>query len=174
MALLNLIDRGIAALALGIAWAMLLVLIGTRSFDIIAGQFMTTQSGLLAAFENRAFTFLVLFAIAYAYTAQAHVRVDILRERFRARTRAWIELGGGLIALLPLSALVVWLSIPMIENDHAVGAPAWVLLGLPYGWLIKCALPLSFAMLGLAGLTTIARNVLFLAGRGPDPAPQQH
>lgn len=170
---LDIIDRGVAALALTVAWTMLLVMIGTRCFDIIAGQFMTTPSGLLSAFENRAFTFLVLFAIAYAYSAQAHVRVDVLRERFSARTRSWIEIAGGLTALLPLSVLVVWLSIPAIQNDYEVGARAWVLLGVPYEWLIKSALPLAFGILGLAGLTTIIRHLLFLTGRGPDPASAQ-
>lgn len=171
MPMLDRIDRCIAALALTVAWLMLLVMIGTRTFDIVAGQFMRTPSGLLALYESRAFMFLVLFGLAYGYVSNAHVRVDILRERVSPRFRAWIEIGGGVLALLPLSFLVVLLSLPMIRSDYDIGAPAWILFGLPYGWAVKAMMPIGFALLGLSGLTAIMRNALFLAGRVPDPEP---
>ena len=39
--------------------------------------------------------------------ADAHIRVDVLHERFRHRTKAWIELYGILLLLLPFIALVL-------------------------------------------------------------------
>lgn len=169
MKLLNFIDRGIAVVALANAWVAVLVMIGVRCFDIIAGQFMRTPSGLLALYENQAFMMLVLFGLAYGYSSHAHVRVDVLRERLSLRARVWIELAGGLLALLPLSLLLVVLSIPAVRNDYDVGSPAWVLFGLPYGWVIKAMMPVAFALLGLSGLTAVVRGGLYLAGRLPAP-----
>jgi len=171
MALLNAIDRCIVTLALANAWLMLLVMIGVRVFDIVARKFMTTPAGLLTLYENRAFTFLVLFGLAYAYLAGAHVRIDVLRERFSPRVRAWIEIAGGLLALLPLCTVIIGFHLPFVREAWLAGEPAWILLGLPLGWLIKAMLPFAFFLLALAGITVMARNALFLAGRGPDPDP---
>jgi len=169
MPVLNAIDRFIIGLALANAWLMLMVMIGVRVFDIVARKFMATPAGLLTLYEHRAFTFLVLFGLAYAYLAGAHVRIDVLRERFAPRTRAWIEIAGGVVALLPLCVVIVAFHLPFVHQAYLAGEPAWILLGLPLGWLVKAMLPLAFFLLGLAGITVMTRNALFLAGRGPDP-----
>ena len=48
-----------------------------------------------------------LFGLSFALTTDSHIRVDILHEKFSPELRAWIELYGILLFLLPFCALVV-------------------------------------------------------------------
>ena len=169
--LIDRVDRIIAGIAITGAWVTLFILIGVRVFDIVARQFMTTPSALLALYERRAFAFLVILGIGYAYTRNSHVRVDILRDRWNARIGAWIEVLGGLFALLPLCAAVVMLYWPFVWDSYVNGERSWFFLGLPLAWVVKGLLPVGFLLLAVAGANAIVRNILFLRGGAAAPWP---
>lgn len=103
-----------------------------------------------------------LLGMSYAYQADAHIRVDVLHERFGARTQAWIELYGILLLLLPFIALVLIFSVPFVQQSYAVGEVSQAPGGLPYRWLIKAALPLGFLLLLLAAISRLSRVWAFL------------
>ncbi|MEQ8858651.1 MAG: TRAP transporter small permease subunit [Pseudomonadales bacterium] len=98
-----------------------------------------------------------LLGMSYAYEADVHIRVDVLHERFDPRTRAWIELYGILLLLLPFIALILIFSVPFVAQSFAFGEVSQAPGGLPYRWLIKAALPAGFALLLLATLSRLTR-----------------
>src|SRR3546814_2644759 len=51
---------------------------------------------------------LFLLALGYAYTVNAHVRVDLLREKLSDRGQAWIELLGICLLMLPYILVVMY------------------------------------------------------------------
>ncbi len=171
--LLASLENTIAGIAITAAWITLLALVGVRVYDIIARQFTTTPSGLFVVIEFRAFMLLVVLGLAYAYLKNAHVRVDILRARLHPRTQARLEIAGGLLVLLPLAAAIAGLYAPFIWESYLNGDRSWLFLGRPLKWLVKSMLPFGFSLLALAGLIVIVRNVRFLRGRGPGPAPDE-
>ncbi len=162
-------ERLIAAVAIGGAWVTILILIAVQFFDIVARQFITTPSGLIRLFELRMFMALVVLSLGYAYLKNAHVRVDILRERFGPKGQAWIEVFGGLIVLLPLCATVIAFYLPFIWQAYIDGERTGLFLGLPLRWLVKSVLPFGFLLLGLSGTIVIVRNLKFLFGRADTP-----
>ena len=97
-----------------------------------------------------------LLGLGYAYQADAHIRVDVLHERLRHRTKAWIELYGILLLLLPFITLVLIYSIPFVASSYAVAEVSASPGGLPLRWLIKAVLPLAFLLLLM---TVIARTI---------------
>ena len=171
--LLAAIETTIAGIAISAAWITLMTLVGVRVYDIIARQFTTTPAALFMLFEFRAFMLLVVLGLAYAYLRNAHVRVDILRARLSRRTQARLEIVGGLVVLLPLAAAIAGLYAPFIWESYLEGERSWLFLGRPLKWLVKGMLPFGFLLLALAGLIVIVRNVRFLRGRGPGPAPDE-
>ncbi|MEE8245252.1 MAG: TRAP transporter small permease subunit, partial [Pseudomonadales bacterium] len=46
-----------------------------------------------------------LLGLSYAYQADAHIRVDVLHEQFSPDLKAWIELYGILLFLMPFIAI---------------------------------------------------------------------
>lgn len=107
-----------------------------------------------------------LFGLSYAYQDDSHIRVDVLHERFRPRTRAWIELYGIVLLLLPFIALVLIFSVPFVAQSYRLGEESQAPGGLPLRWLMKAALPAGFGLLLLAVLSRLSRVWAFLfAGR---------
>ena len=103
-----------------------------------------------------------LLGLGYAYQADAHIRVDILHERFSHRTKAWIELYGIMLLLLPFIALILIYSLPFVASSFAAAEISNAPGGLPLRWLIKAALPLGFSLLLLTVVSRLIRVWHFL------------
>jgi TRAP-type mannitol/chloroaromatic compound transport system permease small subunit len=112
-----------------------------------------------------------LLGMAYALKHDAHVRVDVLRERLAPRTRAIVEIAGV--------ALLLW---PLCGFGLAVGwdyvAASWAQSegsrdgGLPHVWLLKAMVPLALALLALQGLARVLHAWPIARGAAAGPAPE--
>lgn len=107
-----------------------------------------------------------LLGLSYAYQADAHIRVDVLHERLSPALRAWIELYGIVLFLLPFLALVLVFSVPFVIASFELNEVSQAPGGLPLRWAIKAMLPLGFALLTLATISRLSRvwSFLFLQG----------
>jgi len=110
-----------------------------------------------------------LLGLSYAFAADAHIRVDVLHERFSPRIQAWIELYGILLLLLPFVLLVLVFSVPFVLASYDLGEVSPSPGGLPLRWLIKAVLPLGFLLVLVAAISRLSRvwSFLFLTG-APD------
>jgi len=111
-----------------------------------------------------------LTALSLGVATDDHVRVDVLHERMPRRWQAWVEIYGTLLLLLPFVTLVLVYAVPFVAASFAVGEISQAPGGLPLRWLIKGALPVGFALLGLAALARLSRATAFLFG-SPAPLP---
>jgi TRAP-type mannitol/chloroaromatic compound transport system permease small subunit len=111
-----------------------------------------------------------LFGMSYAYQSDAHIRVDVLHERLGLRTRAWIELYGIVLLLLPFIALVLIFSVAFVTQSYRLNEVSQAPGGLPLRWLIKAALPAGFLLLLVAVVSRLSRVWAFLFVR-QDPQP---
>lgn len=114
----------------------------------------------------------LLFLLSSAATllAGGHVRVDIIYGKLSERGRAWTDLLGVYLALLPMMILI-------LATSRSYVGGAWRILersresdGLPLVFALKTAIPVFAVMMILQGAATAARAALTLAGRTP-PAP---
>ncbi len=113
-----------------------------------------------------------LVGLSVADQADAHIRVDVLRDHFSLETRAWIELYGLLLLLFPFVALVLVTSLPFVAESFAQSEISPSPGGLPLRWLIKAALPTGFALLGLSALSRLTRVGSLLFGTPPPQPPE--
>ena len=165
---IRLIEWAINAFGLVVMWGLLPPLIVMRAYDIVARQFYNTPSRLFQYLEWNAFFLFVLLTIAFTYLRNGHVRIDILRDRASPRAKAWIEILGYVFALLPFCVLIVGSGSEYAWTSYERGE-RW-LFGLDL-WIKKAAVPFAAFLLLLVGLLITVRNVLFLLGRQPAPAP---
>ena len=103
-----------------------------------------------------------LLGLGYAYSTDSHVRVDVIHERLSHRHKAWVELYGILLLLLPFIALILTFSIPFVIDSFRFAEISQAPGGLPYRWAIKAMLPLGFSLLLLATLARLHRVWTFL------------
>lgn len=93
-----------------------------------------------------------------------HVRVDVLYGGRSPRAKAWVDVIGIALVLLPLCVTVAWLSWPFVvesfqQQEHSPSAGGLI------RWPIKAAMPIGFALLGLQGVAELLRRIDFLRGR---------
>ena len=113
-------------------------------------------------------TVLFLPCLGWAYVKGAHVRIDIFRERCSERTKAWIEIAGILLFLLPFCALTLWFGIDFAASSltqHESSASAG---GLGHRWIIKAVLPAGLLLLTLAGIARLLTSATQLASSSKD------
>jgi len=115
--------------------------------------------------ELQWYLFAAIFLLAAGYTLKhnGHVRIDILYGRLSERGRAWIDLLGALIFLLPFSLLLVWFSWPGFANALQHGEMSPDAGGL-LRWPVRLMIPLGFALLALQGVSEIIKRIAFLRG----------
>ena len=107
-----------------------------------------------------------MIGVAYAMRWDAHVRVDIFRQRMGARTRAAIELAGILLFLTPWLVIVTRSSIPIVLRSWAE-LEQFADTFTPGYFLLKTQL-MSFCL--LVGLQAIANALRSLATLLQPPA----
>src|SRR5713226_10654809 len=111
-----------------------------------------------------------VFMLAAGYTLlhNEHVRIDVVIGHLPPRVRAWIDLLGGLLFLLPMATIILVLSWPMfieavVRNEFSADA------GGLLRWPAKLLIPAGFLLLALQGVSEIIKRAAFLLGRIPDP-----
>jgi len=113
------------------------------------------------------FSLIFLLGAAYGLRHDVHVRVDVLYSRLGRRARAWIDLAGSVLFLLPFSAVMLWMAWPAVRNSWAIKEVSPDPGGLPR-YPIKTVILLSFALLFLQGLSQTVKQVVILReGAGP-------
>ena len=117
----------------------------------------------------------VLGALAYAYRDDAHVRVDVWHAGFSPRRKAWIEVIGGLVLLLPFVVGIAWFAWGNFAYSLSIREGSPMPSGLPARYIIKFCLFAGFALLALQGISAICRNLLVLTGGNgtiPEKTPE--
>lgn len=116
----------------------------------------------------------LVFMLGAGYTllVNGHVRVDIYYASVDARRKAWFDLVGTLIFLLPWIIVLTWYAIPYVAASWRLFEESTQTGGMPALYLLKSAILAFCLLVGLQGLAIIARSILVLAGRDGDVPAQ--
>jgi TRAP-type mannitol/chloroaromatic compound transport system permease small subunit len=158
---------------------LLTLLVVTTRYGFESGRVGMTGFSVstIALQETVLYLHALLFLLAAPLTlkADAHVRVDVFYRHFSPRTRAWVDLLGSLMLLLPMCVFLIWVSWDFVSFAWKIRERSQESEGLPWVWLAKSLIPVMSGLLGLQGLLEALKNALFLAGFDPPPhAGQVH
>lgn len=114
-----------------------------------------------ASFELEWHLFATIFLLGAAYTLQQdkHVRVDVFYTKFSAKGKAWVNLLGTLLLLIPFCLVAFWESLSFVANSFAVRETSPDPGGLPARYIIKATIPIGFGLLALQGISTILKSI---------------
>jgi len=151
------IDRFILGFGHILSWAnllLILVIVVQVALRYGFGKGMVALEEL----EWHLYSLAFMFGLAYALVTDAHVRVDLLSSRMRPVTRAWVEMVGIVVLVLPFVVAIVVYGWEFFLSSWARNERSLAPMGLAYRWAIKAVIPLSFILLGLAALTRLVRT----------------
>lgn len=106
-----------------------------------------------------------MLGIAYTLKDRAHVRVDVLFERFSERTRAIVDLAGTFVFLIPVAAFIFWTSLDYVSFSWSLRESSGQPGGLPGVFLLKTLIPLMAALLIVQGISEILKALMTLTRR---------
>ncbi len=108
----------------------------------------------------------------FALLNDSHVRVDIFYSKASERGKAWIDLIGTYLTLMPMSALILWASTGYMNSTWRILERSRESDGLPFVFLLKTAIPLFAIMMIMQGLSMACRSALTIAGKEAPPTPK--
>lgn len=101
----------------------------------------------------------------YTYLFDEHVRVDLFYARLGARAKAWIDVIGMIVLLIPFLIFFWWTTIPYVTDAWADMDGSVETSGLPFVYILKSIL-LTFALtLSIQVISALIRNIKILLGR---------
>jgi len=151
-----------------VSWLTLAMVIVTFTVVVLRYAF---SSGSIALQESVTYLHAAVFMLCAAYTLKhdAHVRVDIFYQRWTPRTRAWIDLLGTLLLLMPVCLFIIKVSLDYVSVSWSIREGSREAGGLDGVYLLKTAIPLMAALLLLQGCSQAIHSLLTLAGRSEPP-----
>ena len=131
-------------------------------FDIITRRFFVLGSTKLQEMEWHLHTSLFLLVLGYAYLKDAHVRIEIVREKYSVKVKAVLETLGIMIFLIPYTLLVIYFGIDFVQRSFSLNEVSSALTGLSHRWIIKSFIPIGMFLLFLAGVSLLLKNLIYI------------
>ncbi|NIR60255.1 MAG: TRAP transporter small permease subunit [Gammaproteobacteria bacterium] len=156
-----------------IAWLTLAMVLVTFAVVVLRYGF---NLGWIAMQESITYMHALVFMLGASYTLkhEGHVRVDILYRGMSARGRAWVDLLGALLLLLPTCAYILVSSWDYVARAWSLHESSPEPGGLPGVYLLKTAIPVMAVLLGLQGVAQALHALKVLLGPGLDaPHPRE-
>jgi len=154
------LDRFSALLGKASAWLTLFMVLVTFLVVVLRYVF---DVGLIWLQESVVWMHGFVFMVGAAYTLQQeeHVRVDIFYREMGPKRRAWVDLVGVTVFLLPLCALLGWKAFDYVAMSWQLQEASRESGGLPYPLipLLKSILVVMPISVGLQGIALLSRCV---------------
>ncbi|MCG9577823.1 TRAP transporter small permease subunit [Vibrio tubiashii] len=157
------IERLITTASKALAWTNL-ALVAVIIIQVVLRKVFSNGQIALEELQWHLYATAVMFGTAYAQISNLHVRVDLFYHKFSERKKALIDLFGLTLLAIPFVVIVILHSYDFAYESWRVNESSASPSGLPYRWLIKSVIPLSFTMLLLSMLARILRNLETLFG----------
>lgn len=136
-----------------------ILLVANVVYDVVMRYVFNDVSIAFQELEWHLFSAVFLLGIPYTIKAGGHVRVDIIYERLSIKAQAVVDIAGTLIFLLPFCLLVAYFGIDFAKESFELGETSGDPGGLPYRWIIKAIIPLSFFFMAVSGLGLMLHSV---------------
>jgi TRAP-type mannitol/chloroaromatic compound transport system permease small subunit len=119
------------------------------------------QIGSIALQESVIYinAFIFTFGVAYTLKEQGHVRVDIFYSRLNEKKRAWVDLFGALLFLVPSTCFIIWISWDYVAVSWRIREGSAESSGLPFVYLLKAVILVLPALLLLQGFSEIVKSI---------------
>lgn len=151
----------ISKIGRGVAW---LVLAMVLLIFLVVVQRYVFNAGSIAMQESVTYLHALVFMLAAAWTLSedGHVRVDIFYRDASERHKAFVDLFGSLVFLLPFALFMLLGSWDYVSASWALYEGSREAGGLPLVWLLKSLIPLFAVLLLIQGLLLALKSFVHM------------
>ncbi len=152
----NKINSAVGKYTSWLTTALVLVVV----FDVIVRYVFNESSVAIQELEWHLFAILFLMGAAITLQNDDHVRVDLFYSKFNAKRKAWLNILGTIIFLIPFTLLIIYASQNYALNSFALNESSPDPGGLPARYILKAVIPSSFMFLLLEGISLLFKSIL--------------
>lgn len=163
MRILGVLETVIRSIGVATAWLTVVPIAFFTGLQILDRKLHLGVSAILPDLSTSLLFILIFMTFGFTYLRDGHVRVDVFRRNWTPRRLAWIELCGCLLVLLPLAII-----LSLYGWDGLMRTTKFAETDI---WARRLAAVIGPALLGLAGLVVVSRNIAFLHGQRDSIAP---
>ena len=144
-----------------IAWLTVIMVLVTSGIVLVRQLFNLNS---LAAQESVTYMHALVLMVAMAYTLkeQGHVRVDIFYRGYSPLKKAWVDLLGSILFLLPFAVITFIISWGFVEQSWGMLEGSGDAGGIQGVYLLKSLLLVNSVLLALQAVSEIARNLIVI------------
>ncbi len=162
----NALDRISIATGKTAAWLTLFMVIVTFVVVVMRKLF---DIGFIWVQESVVWMHAVVFMLGAAYTLrnEEHVRVDVFYRAMSPQRRAWVDLIGVVLFLLPVCLFLGWKSFDFVTQSWSIREASRESGGLPYPFvpMLKSVILLMPIAVALQGASLFMRSLRTIRGR---------
>ena len=146
-----------------IAWLTMLM-VALVVLVVVTRYFL--EVGSIALQESVTYLHCLVFMMGLAFTLKhdGHVRVDIFYRGFSSKSKAMVNLLGGIFFLVPVCLVIFFTSLDYVLASWAIHETSAENNGLPFVYLLKTLMLLMPATLLLQGIAEIIKSGLVVSG----------
>jgi len=128
------------------------------SSDVLLRYIFNFSTASLYELEWHVFAIIFLLGSVYTLHADEHVRVDVFYNKFSKKNKRLVNLIGNLFFLIPFGLVISYTSIPFVEDSYNILESSPDPGGLPFRFLIKSIITISFFLLSVIGFMRIINS----------------
>jgi TRAP-type mannitol/chloroaromatic compound transport system permease small subunit len=178
------IDAFIELIGAAATWIVTLLL-AVGIYNVIAryvGKYIGVNLASNTFIEGQWYLFSVIFFLGFAFILKrnAHVRVDFLYAKWNAKRRAWVNLLGTLLFLLPFSILGIIVTWPRVVRSWGLLPngrwTTWEMSSDPGGLPrapIRSMIIVAFVLLIIQALSEIIKHTAVITNYVPETEIEQ-
>lgn len=155
----NVIDAVIGFIGRVACWAVLPVTL--IAFTVVA---MRYTAGKGFPWLQESYIWLhgaaVLLAAGWVLQEGKHVRVDLFYKSASAKAKAWIDITGVVLFLMPMMGFLFWWSLPLVQRSWRLMERSPTNDGLSFVYIMKTVVPVFCVIMMLQGLSMLLRSVV--------------
>ncbi len=159
------LDRLSSAIGRAASWLTVFMVLVTFVVVVMRYAF---DAGYIWIQESVIWMHAAVFMLGAAYTLHEdeHVRVDVFYRNMSPRRRAWVDLVGVVLFLLPVCVILAWNSWDFVVQSWRIGESSREPGGLPFPFLplLKSVLLLMPLTVALQGVSLLLRSLRSLRG----------
>ncbi len=161
------IDRLNEEVGKTVSW-LTTILVLLVCFDVVIRYIFNDTQAWIRELEWHLFALVFLLGAGYAFQHDRHVRVDVFYSKFTPKEKAWVNLVGGVVLLLPWCILVMYYAFDFALLSYKIGETSPDPGGLPALYVIKFSVCIGVFLLFLQGISSIIESVETLQADASD------
>lgn len=146
------------------SWSTLLMVILICT-EVILRYIFNKSFIWMVELEIYLFAFSFLLAAGYAFKHDKHVRVDLFYSNFSEKKKAYVNLLGAILFLIPWCLISIIACLKYANISWRIGEVSQQAGGLPMVYLLKFSLALGFILLLIQAFASVIRSILIIQGK---------